>query len=107
MKIHDLPMVYVLMTTDYEYMKVGVTKNIKQRMRNIQSGCPFELFLYNSYRHVDYRSAQVFERTLIAILSDSHLRGEWFSPSALDTDLINSEFEAINKATRAKIDALL
>ena len=34
-RVHKLPMVYVLSTSDFKYIKVGKTKSLKQRLINI------------------------------------------------------------------------
>ena len=49
-RISTLPMVYVIVTNDFKFMKIGSTKAFKQRLSNIQSGCPFKLSLWLGIR---------------------------------------------------------
>jgi hypothetical protein len=45
-KRNKLPIVYVFATCELDYIKIGKTKSVKQRLSNVQSGCPFHLHLW-------------------------------------------------------------
>jgi len=75
MKIKDLPCVYVLATPNFEFIKIGMTKNIKQRLGNIQSGCPYKLSLWVLIK-TKYPSE--IESRLLSMFSNFNVRGEWF-----------------------------
>ena len=103
-KIHRLPMVYTLTTEGFEYIKIGMTKNIKNRMRNIQSGCPFKLSLWVcAYTK---NPAQV-EAEIHDKMEKFRLHGEWFSPDENALDEIMNFFSQKNKETRVELNALL
>ena len=76
MKMHKLPCVYVLACNDFKYLKIGMTKNLKQRMSNLQSGCPFDLFLFLTIRTNQPREVETY---LHNELSRFRVRGEWYS----------------------------
>lgn len=82
-RISDLPMVYIITTHDFGFIKVGKSTNFKSRLSNIQSGCPYELSLWCSIRtpKADQVEAFLHER-----LEHCRARGEWFSPSPEDLD---------------------
>jgi hypothetical protein len=74
-KISDLPYVYVLATEDFKFIKIGTTKSIKQRIRNIQSGCPFPL---NFWTCIRTPKAKEVEKYLHSAYSKYRTNGEWF-----------------------------
>ncbi len=41
----DMPGIYVVQAGVTPYVKIGYSGNIPQRMRELQTGCPFTLFL--------------------------------------------------------------
>jgi len=103
-KISRLPAVYALATADMAFIKIGKTMSIKQRLINIQSGCPFELSLWLTIRTP--KAAEV-ERAAHGLLAHCRTRGEWFAPSGKDLDLIAAFFHATNLNVREATRALL
>lgn len=75
-KTHDLPMVYVLATSDLSLIKIGLTTSAKQRFINIQSACPFQVSLWTAIRTPV--PAKV-EKWLHREFSEYRTRGEWFA----------------------------
>lgn len=75
-KINKLPMVYILATHNFKYLKIGMSKSPKQRFENIQSGCPFDLYLWMSIRTPIPKQVESF---LLEKYKEFKLRGEWFS----------------------------
>lgn len=100
----ELPTVYALSTNDLKYIKVGFTNAVKQRVSNIQSGCPFELFLWIAIKTP--KPKQV-EHELHERLEDFKLRGEWFSPDENTLDWMLDYFTETNRNVAEIIDALL
>lgn len=102
--ISKLPMVYVITTNQFEYIKIGRTKHFKQRMSNLQSGCPFVLALWLSIRTT--KDVEI-EKYLHNALRHIHLRGEWFEPKVEDLDFLQTFFDLTNKNVKEVAHALL
>ncbi|EIU1668102.1 GIY-YIG nuclease family protein [Pseudomonas aeruginosa] len=103
-RISRMPMVYVLMTSKFEYIKVGKTNSPKQRFINIQSGCPFELALWMSIRTP---LAHEVEKAIHRKLEHCRIRGEWFTPSSHDLDDLSDFFRLTNANVKEIASALL
>src|SRR5574343_1040147 len=59
------------------YIKIGITgSSVLQRLSTLQTGCPFELKIRETWVSPDYKEIEKF---LHDILQDDHVRGEWFS----------------------------
>lgn len=97
-KLSKLPVVYVLSTHDFSYIKIGTTKSIKQRQENIQSGCPFELFFWLGIRTP---IANDVEKHLLNKYKDFNLRGEWFSFGKNQLDELVDYFNKTNASIRS------
>lgn len=82
-KTHNLPMVYVLASSDMALVKIGLTTSARQRFINIQSACPFHVSLWAAIKTP--LPAKV-EKWLHREFSEFRTRGEWFAmpDSALD-----------------------
>ena len=96
-KLRGMPMVYVLTTFDFKYTKIGIAKNIKQRMSNIQNGCPFTLSLYIGAHAPNVRE---IEKYLHDYFSDKNIRGEWFCFNDEDIDKLLDFFSALNNEVK-------
>lgn len=103
-KLHKLPMVYILSTHDFEYIKIGYAKSIKQRMFNIQNGCPFKLFLWLGIHSPRFKE---IEKYLHSKFEHCKFRGEWFTPSSNDLDELRIFFKNTNEHIRGTANALL
>lgn len=104
MKVHKLPCVYAIADKDLEYIKIGMTKNIKQRISNVKSGCPFKLSIWMLIRT---KTPELVESYLHWKLSEFRLRGEWFSLDEQRKDYLIDFFKARNKETRQGINHAL
>lgn len=102
--IKVLPTVYVLATQDLRLVKVGRTISIRQRIINIQSGCPFDLFLWLA---IKTPLASQVEKELHHQLRHCQTRGEWFAPNDSDLDFLISFFKETNRSVREAASALL
>ncbi len=103
-KTHKLPMVYVLITPGFQYIKIGQSCDFKQRLGNIQSGCPFDLRLWMCIRTP--KPGEV-ENYLHTAMKHVHVRGEWFSPKTNDLDYLVNFFHTTNRHIEAVRSALL
>lgn len=97
-------MVYVLITPNFEYIKIGKSTSFKQRLSNIQSGCPFELDLWLSIRTP---KADEIESLLHKRLRHINLRGEWFKPQTSHLDELSEFFRSTNANVKEVAHALL
>ena len=59
-------------------IKVGVTDNVPNRIKQLQTGNPFELLLVMHFECNDRRHAFHVEKTIHEILAGQRLCGEWF-----------------------------
>ena len=102
--ISKLPSVYVLTTSKFEYIKIGRTTNLKQRISNIQSGCPFILALWLG---IKTPNDVEIEKHLHYAMRHVHLRGEWFTPKVQDLHYLIDFFNFTNQNVREVANALL
>lgn len=93
-----MPIVYVLTTSDFKYTKIGIAKNIKQRMSNVQSGCPFHLTLYLGAHAPNTRD---IEKYLHKHFEDKNTRGEWFCLDVGEIDWLSDFFSELNKEIKS------
>lgn len=102
--IHKLPMVYIVSTPNFQFIKIGKSTSFKQRLGNIQSGCPFDLSLWLSIRTP---KPSEIECCLHERLSHCLVRGEWFSPTDSDLDSVMEFCANTNKNVKEMRHALL
>ena len=69
---------YLIGSTDGGWFKIGITRNLPARLKQIQQGVPFSLGIFDCYCMPDWETAKNFEKRLHARYSSSRLRGEWF-----------------------------
>ncbi|MEE8289753.1 MAG: GIY-YIG nuclease family protein [Nitrosomonadaceae bacterium] len=62
-------------------IKVGVANNVQKRIKQLQTGNPFELLLVMHFECNDRRHAFHVEKTIHEILDGQRLCGEWFRVS--------------------------
>lgn len=58
-----------------EFVKVGIARNVKIRLSNIQSSTPYQVQLVKSFYHPYARKR---EHEIHTLFMDYHVRGEWF-----------------------------
>lgn len=71
---------YILQCRKTFAIKIGISNDPIARMRNLQTGYPFDLSLLGVFGGCD---ARTIERHLHQALSRWQLRGEWFEGAAL------------------------
>lgn len=96
-RVPDMPSVYALATHDLKFIKLGFSTYLKQRIRNIQSACPFEIFLWLMIKTPEPREV---EADLHKLMRHCRLRGEWFCPSTEDLDVLQKYFAMTNQNLR-------
>ena len=104
LKISKLPAVYVLLARNSEFVKIGYSNNLKGRISNIQSGCPFQISLWLAIRTPIPKHV---EKYLLEKLHHCRGVGEWFTPSENDLYYLLSFFEKTNSHVREVHNALL
>lgn len=67
--------VYLIRCEENNYYKIGVTKNIQRRLKQIQTGSPDKIYLVEKYEsNYSYK----IEKALHGFLSHYHRNNEWF-----------------------------
>lgn len=90
--------VYIIKCEKFNYYKIGISKSTpKNRISNLQSGCPFKLD-YVTIVHCEHYS--LIEAQLHREYRDKNIRGEWFE--LLPTDLIDV-IEFLNEKSTKQI----
>ena len=85
--------VYLIQSLEEGYYKIGISKNPKKRVKQLQTGNSSELKLINSYPS-EY--ANKIEKTLHNLLSYCKKEGEWFDislPDAMSFDVKCKQIE--------------
>lgn len=66
--------------------KIGITRNLRQRFRAMNSGFPFELYIESSFKkRADLKgrlktiSIKEIEQLIFIKLKDTRVKGEWFN----------------------------
>ena len=61
------------------YCKVGIATDIKSRLSGINTGTPFDCFVYRQYPFKKRDTAVAVENAILVHLADRNVRGEWVS----------------------------
>jgi Meiotically up-regulated gene 113 len=96
-----LSVVYILQCEESFKIKIGITQNLDQRMKDIQSMCPTKLRLIACFV---VHGVEV-ERFLHRTFDDFRLHGEWFKIPSNKCDIIeklNSEYQELSKQSQAE-----
>lgn len=71
---------YLYGISDGEFIKIGMSKNYEERMKNLQTSTPNKLSLvWCCYVSEDSREARRQEKKLHRACKAHHVRGEWFT----------------------------
>ncbi len=114
MKGSDKNYVYIIRAGNF--IKIGVTNNIKRRMNQIKPYCPLELSLLRLYGPLTRKEAFNFESYLHTCFMSDKMKNEWFRYWREDDidmyddlfdefDFENAE-EIIKEETRIKMSAM-
>lgn len=68
-------LIYLLNESGSEKYKIGITNNLKTRLKNIQTGCPEEITVISTF-HSPY--VTIIEKRLHKKFELNKTNGEWF-----------------------------
>ena len=71
--------VYIIRCDAYPSYKIGIAKNIEERVYGLQLGCPFALHVVDSKRMDDRRTASKKEIELHDYFVKNEIGREWYS----------------------------
>lgn len=86
--------IYLIKAQEIYLYKIGITKNIKRRLKQLQTGCPFQLELVTLYEPSNFvtKIEKILHRSFACYKKSSdlyELQGEWFDlPSNVVFDFI-------------------
>jgi|SRR5579859_31314 len=69
---------FVMAATEPPLYKIGIAKNLRRRLRCLQTSCPFDLAIFYKRRRLSRQLARDEERHLHALFREKRCRGEWF-----------------------------
>lgn len=90
--------VYVIGTAHSTRCKIGYSKNIRERLTALQSGCPDELYVL-----LQLRGDSSLETALHRHLADRRLHSEWFE---LGPDPVRTAIDAVRAVQGWATDAI-
>lgn len=73
--------VYLIRCEENNYYKIGITKNIERRIKQIQTGTPDKIYLVEKY---ESEHSSKIEKALHNFFSPYHRNNEWFELSLED-----------------------
>lgn len=95
--------VYIIGSSDTDFIKIGVSNNVEKRLAQLQTGSWAELSVL--YRSMVCSNAFNIEAKIHAAIQEQHVRGEWYDipvdkaislieneNTILDTDLLSSYY---------------
>ena len=89
--------VYFIRIGDSDWVKIGHSTNVIQRMSCLQVSCPIELSLEFAIMLKDAYTCEQNIHTVLKKRKDCHVRGEWFKlPWPTDTMAILKESGVLN-----------
>lgn len=94
----------MLKAHDSSFIKIGLTKNLKGRINNIQTGCPYRLSFYAGVRT---DRAREFEKELLSYFSKFNVRGEWFELPDDELFELMDIIDEENKKTRERLNEMV
>jgi hypothetical protein len=97
--------IYLIRLGQTELYKIGVSKNSKKRIKQLQTGCPYQLTIANVYKTVQpYKIESILHSGFVAkkfsptFLEDfDMLKGEWFTLTLQDVLDFTNRCEQIEK----------
>ncbi len=76
--------IYILTCKDYDWYKIGITKNPRARYLEIQNGVPFNI---HPVICLQVEGAEFLEKKLQAVFDSKRTNGEWFLLERPDLEL--------------------
>lgn len=87
---------YVYFISDGEYVKIGISRNVKSRLSGLQTSNPKQLSLLHQIECIDSDYASLLEQAFHRNFDNFCVSGEWFN---LEWDVIKPQIEGIKEAT--------
>lgn len=81
--------IYFILNCDSEAVKIGIAKNVKQRIASLQTSSPSELKLLGKIQAESVSKARELEQSLHKTFDKYRVRGEWFEASVELLDYID------------------
>lgn len=78
---------YVIRMSGSSFYKIGVARNIRERLSSLQSGCPIKLEIVKTFFTTD---ASIKERKLHSVFDLKRTHGEWFELDESDLQVVES-----------------
>lgn len=78
------------------YVKIGMTCNLKRRISQIQTGCPFRVAHAFAVPSEYWEEARGLEKLLHMLLRPQRLRGEWYRGNATFFSVLNAVLRRVN-----------
>ena len=85
---------YFIRMGDTNHFKIGVTHSLPRRVKQLQTGNPFPLWVFRSVHVVD-GSVKELERTLHQRYHTHRMMGEWFNLKPDDVDRFIKEWKKL------------
>ena len=101
MKVEPEGYLYLIHCVGFTYYKIGRTKNLKNRLQMLQTGCPFDLNVIASVGSYNLISN---ENYLHNLFKNKKARNEWFDFDNYEIDLIKLWFK--HEDNRSVIDVI-
>ena len=75
--------IYLIKAHDIDLYKIGFSKNSRKRVKQLQTGCPYQLEIMNIYepQKFPYKVEKIMHRSMSIYKRDvdsTKLKGEWF-----------------------------
>ena len=84
LKAHHV--IYLIVDKEMYYCKIGFSVEPKKRLKQLQTGCPLDLYIYGT---ID--GNQYVEREVHKLFKAYHIRNEWFNLSHSIIDYFTSD----------------
>lgn len=102
--------IYLLQSGETDCYKIGVSKNIETRIKELQPGNPYpiKLVAYADLSREDFRETAYWmvEHSLHAMLDSVRLKGEWFSLTDRDVEVITECYRVFEFGDEEQINSL-
>lgn len=92
--------VYFIVAEDVQRLKIGLSYNLDQRLKDLQAMSPIALTVLKTVRLENIYQARKTERMFHSLFESTRHHGEWFSLTQEMRDRIDSEVSGIEKKQR-------
>lgn len=93
--------VYLIYSDILDLYKIGVSKNSKKRIKNLQTGSPYKLKIIYSFKSkFSYKIEKMLHKKFIGCkqnIDDDKIEGEWFNLEINDVKNFIKECEKLEK----------